>query len=540
MSNDPHPPRQRRAALAGAIALALAGCAVGPDFRPPAAPAVADTTQPYTAAALPAQTASGPGAGGTAQQFVLGQDVPALWWQMFQSPALDALIRSALAHSPTLASAQAALRQAQALYEADAGAKQLPAVNGQAGATRERSSEAATGVPGGRVFSLYNASVNVSYTIDAFGATRRELEGLQASVDLQRYQVEAAYLSLTANLVTSAIQEASLRAQLQATHEVLAAQAQAVAVVEKQAALGAVARQAVLAQQTQLAQTRAGVPALEKALAQTLQQLAVYAGRLPGDDGLPEFDLDSLELPQALPVSLPSALVRQRPDIQASEALLHAASAQVGVATANLYPQLTLSGSVGAQSLQLDRLFSAGSAAWSVGAGVLAPIFNGGALQARRRAAEAAYDQSLAQYQQTVLNAFLNVANTLRALDSDAQALQAQADAQALAQQSFDLVNRQYAAGAVGVLSLLDAQRSLQQTRIARVQAQAARYADTVALFQALGGGWWQRGELARAGAPAAFAGPAATAPDPAAAPAIPATPATPTTPAAAASASAH
>ncbi len=496
--------------LGTGVGLVLAGCSSGPDFTSPAAPQVDNAAHPYTAAALPAQTASAPGAGGQAQQFALGQDVPALWWEVFHSEPLDQLIRSALDHSPTLASAQAALRQAQAQYEATSGSKTLPSVTGQAGVTRERSAQAISGVPGGAVFNLFNASVNVSYTIDAFGATRRQLEGLQAQTDYQRFQVEAAYLTLTANLVTSAIQEASLRAQLDATQSVIQVQERALALVRKQADLGAVALSSVLTQQTQLAQTRATVPALQKSLDLTRQQLSVYAGRLPGEAGLPIFTLDSLQLPAALPVSLPSSLVRQRPDIQASEALLHSASAQVGVATANLYPQITLSGSAGLQSLKLSQLFDSSSQAWSLGGSLLAPIFNGGELQAQRRAAEAAFDQARSQYQQTVLNAFLNVANALSALDSDAQALQAQAVAAGLAQQSLDLVNRQYQAGAVNSLNLYVAQTNYQQTRIALVQAQAARFADTAALFQALGGGWWNRTELAQAQAPAAFSGAAA------------------------------
>jgi len=486
----------QRASLAASIALALTACAVGPDFKPPDAPQAA-ADHPYTPAPLPAQTASAPGVGGEPQRFVSGDDIPAQWWQVYRSEPLDQLIRSALARSPTLASAQAALRQAQESYNADAGSKRLPSVTGQLGATRERTSEASSGIPGGSVFSLYSASVDVSYTIDAFGATRRELEGLQATVDYQRYQVEAAYLSLTANVVTTAIQEASLRAQLKATRDVLDAEAQSLTVVEKQAGLGGVARSVVIAQRVQLAQTRATLPALEKSLAQTRHQLAVYAGRLPSEDGLPEFGLESLQLPQDLPLSLPSSLVRQRPDIRASEALLHEASAQIGVATANLYPQLTLSGSVGAQSLKADKLFSSGSAAWSVGAGLLQPIFNGGALQAKKRGAVAAFDAAQAQYQQTVLNAFLNVANTLRALDTDADALRAQVESESLARESLDLVSRQYKLGAVSYLALLDSQRSYQQARVGLVQAQAARYADTAALFQALGGGWWNRPELA-------------------------------------------
>jgi len=486
----------RRANSAAAIGILLAGCSVGPDFKPPAPARGIDQAGAYTPAPMPAQTASAASPGGAAQRFANGQDIPAMWWQMFHSEPLDQLIRSSLETSPTLASAQAALRQARESYNADAGSKLLPGVTGQLGVSRDRVSQASSGIPGGAVYSLYSASVNVSYSIDAFGATRRELEGLLAAVDYQNYQVEAAYLSLTANVVTTAIQEASLRAQLKATNDVIDAEARSLSLVEKQAALGAIPRSTVLTQRALLAQTRATVPALEKALALTRYQLAVFAGRAPSEAGLPEFNLESLQLPSDLPVSLPSALAHQRPDIRASEALLHEASAQIGVATANLYPQLTLTGSVGAQSFEIGKLFSASSTAWSVGAGLLQPIFNGGALQAKKRAAVAAYDQANAQYQQVVLNAFLNVANTLRALDSDADALRAQSEAESLAHESLDLVARQYKLGAVSYLSLLDSQRTYQQTRIALVQAQAARFADTAALFQALGGGWWNRPDL--------------------------------------------
>ena len=439
----PLPPRPKppahRSALALAVAAVLAGCAVGPDFKAPEAPPVADPSRPYTGAPLPAATASAPGTGGASQQFVTGQDIPALWWQMFHSEPLDRLIRSALTQSPTLAAAQAALREAAENYNASAGSRLLPQVSGSAGATRERAGQFTTGVPGGNVFELYNASVSVSYTVDAFGATRRGLEGLQAVIDYQRYQVEAAYLALTANLVTTAIQEASLRAQIEATRSVVAAEEKALGVVETQARLGAVALSNVLAQRAQLAQTRATLPNLQKQLVQTRNQLAVYAGRLPSDDGLPEFTLESLHLPEQLPISVPSELLRQRPDVRASEALLHEASAQIGVATANLYPQISLSGSLGSQSLSADKLFSAGTAFWSLGANLLQPIFNGGALQADRRAAVAAFDQARAQYRQTVLTAFQNVANTLHALELDAEALRVQAEAEALARQQLAL-----------------------------------------------------------------------------------------------------
>jgi len=444
---------------------------------------------------MPPQTVSAPGAAGAAQSFVVG-DIPAQWWRVFHSDELDGLIRASLVQSPNLAAAQAALRLARETLNAQTGALLYPNVGAELGVTRETATLLSPLAPSGSLLTLYNASVNVSYTLDVFGATRRELEGLRAATDYQRFQVEAAYLALTSNLVTTAIKEASLRAQLQATREVLAAQERQLAIIEKQFAVGAIARPAVLAQRTQVAQTRAALPPLEKSLAQTRHQLSVYAGKLPNETGMPEFQLDSLRLPTDLPVTLPSSLVRQRPDIQASEALLHEASAQIGVATANLYPQITLSGGVGSAALQAGKLFGPGSGVWSVAAGLLQPIFNGGALTARRRAAIAAYDQAAAQYRETVLTAFQNVADALRALDLDASALKAQADAESLARESLELATRQYRLGALSYLALLDAQRTYQQARVSLVQAQAARYADTAALFQALGGGWWNREPL--------------------------------------------
>jgi NodT family efflux transporter outer membrane factor (OMF) lipoprotein len=485
----------RTAGVALAAALALAGCAVGPDFRSPGAPPANGGN--YTPEPLPGRTAAAPGAAGAAQDFSIGQDISAQWWQVFQSDALDRLIRAGLTRSPSLAAARAALRQAQEALSAQTGALLYPNLNGQLGVTREMPQAGTTALPPGSIFTLYNAAANVSYTLDVFGAARRELESLRAAVDYQRFQVEATYLALTANLVTSAIAVSSLRAQLAATREVLAAQEQQLGIIEKQFAAGAIARPTVLVQRTQVAQTRATLPPLEKALALTRHQLSVYAGKLPGEAGMPEFDLAALRLPTDLPVSLPSALVRQRPDVQASEALLHEASAQIGVATANLYPQITLSGSIGSAALQSSGLFGAGSGFWSIGAGLLQPIFNGGALSARRRAAIAAYDQAAAQYRGTVLTAFQNVADSLRALDLDAATLAAQADVEALARESLALATRQYQLGALSYLVLLDAQRTYQQARVSLVQARGARFADTAALFQALGGGWWNRPPLA-------------------------------------------
>ena len=489
----------RRAGLAAALGLGAAGCAVGPNFQPPAAPP--DST-PYTAQPQPPQTAAAPAAalGGAAQHFASGQDIPAQWWSVYQSTALDQLIRAALEHSPSLAAAEATLRQAQQNYLAQAGSLAYPAVTGQLGAQRERASAATTGGQRGGVFNLYNASVGVSYSPDVFGATRRTLEGAQAAVDYQRFQLEAAYLALTANVVTTAIREASLRAQLAASHEVLDALTHQLDLIEKQFSFGAIPRATVLTQRNQVAQVAATLPPLQKALDQTRHQLAVLAGRLPGEGGLPEFRLDGLTLPEQLPLSLPSALVRQRPDVRASEEALHQASAQVGIATAAQYPQITLSGSYGSASTTAGDLFKSDNMLWNLGAGLAAPLFNGGALTARKHAAEAAYDAAAAQYRGTVLGAFQDVADSLRALDTDADALQAQAQAEALAAESLKLATSQYQLGAISYLVLLDAQRTYQQSHINLVQAQAARYADTAALFHALGGGWWNRTASAAAG----------------------------------------
>jgi NodT family efflux transporter outer membrane factor (OMF) lipoprotein len=482
------------ACLAGAVLAGLAGCTVGPNFQPPAAPAAASGTS-YTPVALPEQTASAPGAAGAAQRLVQAQDIPAQWWTVFHSEPLDRLIRSALDHNPSVTAAQAALRQAQETYNATSGSLLYPSVGAQFTAERERYTSL-TG-PGLATYNLFTPGLSVSYALDMFGGNRRTLEGLAAAVDYQRYQIEGTYLTLASNVVATAIREASLRAQLKATLEVLASQERQLAVVQSQFAAGAIARSIVLSQSTQVAQTRASLPPLEKSLAQSRHQLSVYAGQLPSEPGIPEFELESLQLPLELPVTLPSTLVRQRPDIRASEAVLHQASAEIGVATANEYPQLELTGTAGIVALKPSQLFHAANKVWTLSAGLTAPIFNGGALAAKTRAAQAAYDEAQAQYQSTVLQAFQSVADALRAIESDATALRTQAQAEALAHEALDLSTRQYQLGAVSYLALLDAQRAYQQTRIGLVQAQAARYTDTAALFQALGGGWWSHAEAA-------------------------------------------
>ncbi len=483
--------------IASIMSAAVISCAVGPNFRPPEAP----NTRSYTAEPLPEETTASTGTGGASQRLISGQDIPGQWWKLFHSAELEQVIRQALADNPTLAVAEATLRQSQENLNALVGSALYPAVNASGTASKEKISGAEFGEPTVSFppFTLYNASVSVSYSLDLFGGARRELEALRSQVDYQRFQLEAAYLTITSNIVTTAVREALLRAQLSATQEIIAAEGRQLEIVEQQFQLGGAARTDVLAQQTQLAQTRTTLPPLQMELAQTRHLLAVLVGRLPSEAvNLPQFTLDGLQLPIELPVSLPSSLVRQRPDIRASEALLHAANAEVGVATANLYPQLTLTGSYGTEATTGGTLFRSGTAVWSLGGGLLLPLFHGGALNAQRRAAVAVFDQAAAQYRQTILQAFQNVADVLRALEADANELKAQADADASARDLLELTQKQFQLGAVSYLSLLNAEREYQQTKIGLVQAQASRFSDTAALFQALGGGWWNRIELTK------------------------------------------
>ncbi len=473
--------------------LLLAGCMVGPDFRQPEPPIASR----YTETPMPQETVAVPGIGGEVQHLLPGRDLPAQWWTLFHSEALDTLIRQAINDSPNLAAAEATLRVARENLAAQQGALLYPQANLNAAATREKLSAASIGVPSGgsTLFNLYNASVNVSYMFDLFGGNHRELEALQSLVDYQGYQLEGAYLSLTSNIVTTAVNEATLRAEVHATQEIIAAEQKQLHLVERQYELGGVARLGVTLLRTQLDQSRATLPPLERNLALARHQLAVLCGRLPSEAALPEFNLDELVLPQDLPISLPSQLARQRPDIRASEALLHQASAQVGVATADLYPKINLSGAFGWESTQVSSFF--GPPVWSLAGSLLQPLFNGGELEANRRAAVAAYDQAQAQYRQTVLVAFQNVADSLRALESDARTLSAQADAELSARETLDLTQHQYQLGGASSLALLIAQQQYQQARLALAAAQGTRYADTAALFQALGGGWWRHQDQA-------------------------------------------
>ncbi|KIJ01343.1 histidine kinase [Xanthomonas phaseoli pv. phaseoli] len=478
----------RNALLASAVAVSLAACAVGPDFHRPAPPA-ADR---YTANALPATTVAAGTAHGGAQQFEPGQDVPAAWWRAFGSPQLNAVVEQALRANPDLQAADAALRQAQQTLAAQRGAW-LPQADLHVDASRQRDSvvpapDAGIDTP----YALRTAQLSVSYTLDVFGGTRRQVEAADAQAQAQRDQRDAAYLSLTANVVNAAIGEASVRAQLDAARAQVAIAEQLCTLTERQQALGAVGAAQVLAQRTALAQAQAAVPGLEKLLEQQRILLAILGGRLPSDAAGEALTLDTLQLPAQLPLSLPSRLVDRRPDIRAAEAQAHAASALIGVAAAARLPSITLSAASGGSASSVGRMFAAGNTQWSVAGSLLQPLFHGGALAHQQRAAEAGYMQAMAHYRSVVLNAFGEVSNALTALQGDAQSLRACADAQALAERTLALVQRQHAVGAVGMADLLQAQQAFQSTQAATVQAQAARYADTVALYQALGGGpWW-------------------------------------------------
>ncbi|HZR38261.1 MAG TPA: efflux transporter outer membrane subunit [Nevskia sp.] len=473
-----------------AFAAALSACAVGPDFKRPDSP----QAQSYTATPLPARTVAAKGEAGKVQTFQHGADIPAQWWTLFHSEKLNALVEEALRANQDVAAAQAALRQANENARAAQGSF-FPSFDGSGTVTRQKISGTSFGQPsaGTSIYSVFNASVNVSYTLDVWGGVRRGVEAQRAQAEYQDFQLEGTYLTLTANVVTTAVQEASLRAQIAATEQIVDADRKQLEVVKRQFDLGGVSKVDVLTQQSQLANILATLPSLRKQLAQNRNLLAVLLGRLPSEQPAARFELDDLKLPEDLPVSVPSRLVGQRPDIRAQEALLHQASAEVGVATANMLPQVTISGSYGDSNTNISDLLKSASNVWSIGGGLTQPIFHGGELLHKKRAAVAAYDQALAKYRGTVLGAFQNVADTLHALDADAAALQAQDEAADAAEEAFKLARTQYQAGSISNLTLLVSLRQYQQARIAQLQAQAARYADTAALFQALGGGWWNR-----------------------------------------------
>lgn len=488
--------RYPRVADAIAAALLLAGCAVGPDFHKPAAP----DAKAYTSEPLPAQTAGTPVVGGDAQHFESGADIPGDWWMLFHSAPLNALVERSLKQNPDLAAAQAALAAAHENVLAQRSGF-YPSVSADFSTSRNKQSTMLApapnfpAVPQEYLFSLFTPQLSVSYAPDVFGLNRRTVESLQAQAQAARFQMIAAQIALTANVVNAAIGEASLREQVKSTEQLVDIETQAVGILRYQFDKGYASRLDLAAQESQLAQTQAGLPPLRKQLEQQKHLIALLAGEFPAQ-AQPDFNLASLTLPQDLPLSLPSKLVEQRPDVRQSQANWHAASAQVGVAIASRLPQITLSANAGSTALAIGDVFKSGTGFWSVGLDLAAPIFEGGKLLHAERAAKAQLVQAAAQYRSTVLAAFQNVADTLVALDEDAKALQAASAAADAAKTTLDLAQRQTQSGYANELSLLNAQQAWQLARIAQIQAQANRYSDTAALYFALGGGWWHRTEL--------------------------------------------
>jgi NodT family efflux transporter outer membrane factor (OMF) lipoprotein len=479
-------------ALAIAAVAACTACAVGPNFHRPAPPQDVD----YGSATAQVTTAAAPGTAGSAQQFIGGMDIPAQWWELFQSAKLNALIEQALKGNPNIDAAHAALRQAHDLYRAQRATLFSPTVQGSFGATRAKypieTLSNPTSLPQTNpYYNLFTAQLDLSYMPDVFGGSRRALEASRAQVEATRFELIATYVTLSSNVVNTAVQEASLRGQIAATDRLLALQHQLADTVQHQQAIGTASTADLLQQQAAEAQTAATLPPLQKQLGQARDALTALLGRLPAAEPAETFHLEELTLPQALPVSLPSKVIEQRPDVRQAQENLHGASAQVGVALADMLPQFAITANTGSAALEIGKLFGPYTGFWTLGASLTQTLFDAGALLYRHRAAEDALDEAAAQYRATVILACQNIADTLRALQADADALRANAEAARAAKASFELVHQQYLNGSVSLIVLLNAEQTYQQAEIARVQAQANRYSDTAGLFQALGGGWW-------------------------------------------------
>jgi NodT family efflux transporter outer membrane factor (OMF) lipoprotein len=474
------------------LALLFVGCTVGPDFVRPPPPNVTRYTQaPLTPPASTAKVL-----GGEPQRLVDGKDIPAGWWELFNSPALNDLVERALRANPELKSAAAGLTVAHENLLAQRGAY-LPSVGASFAASRSKTSAELSPTPssGALLFNLFTPQVSVSFMPDVFGLNRRLVESLHAAEQQTRFELTATYLALTANVVVAVLQEAGLREQIRVTDELVAASSNSLEVLRKQQARGYASRLDVMAQEAQLAQVSATLPPLSKQLALQRDLLATLCGALASDGVPEEFTLSQLRLPQELPLSVPSRLIEQRPDVRQAEENLHIASAQIGVAVANRLPTFTITADLGASAVTLGGLTSNDAGFWDLGAQVAQPIFQGGALLHKERAARAAYVEAQEQYRRTVIAAFQNVADTLAALEHDAEALSAASESARAAEATLDVVRAQQRAGYASFLQLLNAEQTYQTAVITRVQAQTNRFTDTAALFEALGGGWWNRGD---------------------------------------------
>jgi NodT family efflux transporter outer membrane factor (OMF) lipoprotein len=468
----------------------LAGCAMGPDFKKPEPPE-ADSFLPdkltnIVSAGIP---------GGEEQRLVQDMDIPGRWWGVFQSPALNTLIEDALRANPDVRAAAAGLRMSQENARAQR-ATLFPMVQaGFAGSSNQTAQILSPATASGNLnYGLWTLGLNINYTLDLWGANRRQIESLDALAEAQCFQLEGAYLSLSSNVVAAAILEATLRGQVEGTRQIIADQRETLDILQRQEGLGAVTGADVATQQAALAQAETALPPLEKALAQQRNLLATLTGRLPNVTLPQRFELEDLKLPGELPLSLPSRLVEQRPDVRAAEANWHSAGSLVGVAIANQFPQLNLTAAFSPQALTLDAMFGPAAGTGStIAFGLLYPLLDGGALAAKKRAAVAGYEQAEAQYRSVVLGAFRNVADTLRALEFDAVALRAAVAAENAAATSLDIARKRLAVGDTTYPVVLLAQLTYRQALIGRVQAQASRLTNTAALFQALGGGWWNR-----------------------------------------------
>lgn len=495
---------------------ALTACAVGPDFAERQhlssqayAPVALSEALPTSDASLMATTLAG-----ATQHIDARQEVLADWWTLFQSPALNRLIERAFAANPTLAASQAALRQAQENVAVQQGyffptlsadysftRQQLAGNNGgnSPGIQNDGSNVATTQNPQGPVYNapvIYNfhtAGLTVGYVPDLFGGNRRQLESLRASVDMQRFELEATYITLASNVVAGALQEASLRAQMAALEKMLASYKQSLALVRERQRLGYAMRLDVAQQESALATAQQQMPLLRKQFEQTRDLLRALVGNFQDQEIDETFVLEALHLPEHLPLSIPSELIQQRPDVRAAEAQWHAATAQVGVAQANRFPQFSINGTFGGQATTFNQMFRAGAPFWSLGGSITQPLFDGGSLLHRKRFAEQVMLQAQAQYRSAVLTACQNVADTLHALAEDAEALRAAAASKQAAQVSRDVTRTQLQLGYVSSLEVLSVEAAYQQAEMTLVQAQVTRLGDTAALFQALGGGWWQR-----------------------------------------------
>jgi NodT family efflux transporter outer membrane factor (OMF) lipoprotein len=490
---------RRRSAVALVAPLLATGCVVGPNFKPPAPPSVSAYTAepPHTTVATPGVP------GGNAQHFVAGADIPAEWWTLFHSTELNALIAQALAHNADLGAAQAALRVAHENTRAQKGAY-LPQVSaGPSVLINKDPSATLAPVPANNAsaYTLITPQVSVSYTPDVFGLNKRTVESLAAQEQASRYQMIAVDITLSANVAEAAITEASVEDQIATTNELIGIGRQILSLLQFQKSKGYIGGTDIAAQQAQLAQLEASLPPLIKQRDQQKDLLAVLTGGYPVQTAGAKFSLADFTLPSNLPLSLPSNLVEQRPDVLQAEENMHSASADIGVARANRLPNISLTANAGSNALAIGQIFGPGTGFWNLGAALLAPLFDGGTKLHQERAARYAYQQSAEQYRGTVLTAFQNVADTLVALDQDAQTLKADAAATAAAKASLDLARLQYKDGYAAYLSVLNADQAYQQARLAEVQAEADRFTDTVALFQALGGGWWHQPELVSADA---------------------------------------